>query len=528
MGTAEKLSGTLRLTNIIMLVAVVLGIVAVFLRTVYDWDLDHELYYGSRLLAGELIWTREFHDKLPLVPMLFTLPAMLGGIQVWRTMSLAACLLSALAMRRWTPRALGLPDSDPVLRGRIVDFGLLFILYCATCDIGQFTSINPASAFLAMLAMLLMLLTVWREGLSFRHRVALMLAGSLTAAVSISMRPYFAAPLAFTLCWAFAGALISAKDRKQPAVLAIGWGAAIGAIGFAVNVLPYVLAGRLDALRDGVLMNGDDVNGNPFLSSFIEVLHAHDLLTMLIFGTMGATTAAMLAGYRGKGRMGAAFAQMLGAAILLFLYIATKHWWPHYIHFFEAIAGIMVVILLAALGGGEMRPWIERLLIPALRIGLPLFALAATAYDIRVFVGIAPDRRISHFHAEIADAMESYRRTRPEAERSFLIPFDMYTHWRLREGRHGFPHAANTSHIFAGWWTNVGHYPSFMTPRNPAEYCAALMRQGPAIIATFGGLDNSEENAQIGECLSAPDSAYRLDYRKPLLRGTDMDFYVRR
>ncbi|WP_218777575.1 hypothetical protein, partial [Acetobacter orientalis] len=46
-----------------------------FLTPTYNWDLDHEMYFGSRLLHGELIWTNEFHDKLPFVPFLFVIPA---------------------------------------------------------------------------------------------------------------------------------------------------------------------------------------------------------------------------------------------------------------------------------------------------------------------------------------------------------------------------------------------------------------------------------------------------------------------
>lgn len=42
-------------------------IVFVFIRQDYDWDIDHEIYYGQQLLFGNLLRTKEFHDKSPLV-----------------------------------------------------------------------------------------------------------------------------------------------------------------------------------------------------------------------------------------------------------------------------------------------------------------------------------------------------------------------------------------------------------------------------------------------------------------------------
>ena len=32
-----------------------------------NWDLYNNLYYGSRLTQGELLWKVEFHDKFPLI-----------------------------------------------------------------------------------------------------------------------------------------------------------------------------------------------------------------------------------------------------------------------------------------------------------------------------------------------------------------------------------------------------------------------------------------------------------------------------
>lgn len=46
----------------------------------WDWDIDHMMYYGSRLLQGELVWTREYDDKLPLVQYIFARVAYFSAI----------------------------------------------------------------------------------------------------------------------------------------------------------------------------------------------------------------------------------------------------------------------------------------------------------------------------------------------------------------------------------------------------------------------------------------------------------------
>ena len=76
----------------LLVLANLLAILAVFLSG-YDWDLDHEFYYGSRLLEGELLWTREFHDKLPMLQMVMA-PSRLGYRYGADSRSASACFAS--------------------------------------------------------------------------------------------------------------------------------------------------------------------------------------------------------------------------------------------------------------------------------------------------------------------------------------------------------------------------------------------------------------------------------------------------
>jgi len=53
----------------------------------HDWDLDAFLYLGSRLDQGELLYTKDFETKLPLVQYLFWIPYKFGGIGAWRILT---------------------------------------------------------------------------------------------------------------------------------------------------------------------------------------------------------------------------------------------------------------------------------------------------------------------------------------------------------------------------------------------------------------------------------------------------------
>ena len=61
-----------RILCILFLTIFFFGFVRDLTIPIYDWDLDTEMYFGSRLLKGELIYLNEFHDKLPFVQYIFS------------------------------------------------------------------------------------------------------------------------------------------------------------------------------------------------------------------------------------------------------------------------------------------------------------------------------------------------------------------------------------------------------------------------------------------------------------------------
>ncbi|WP_156840021.1 hypothetical protein [Novosphingobium aquimarinum] len=533
---ADKgLARALRWASLILVLANVLAVVTVFLSG-YDWDLDHEFYFGSRLLAGELLWTREFHDKLPMLQMVMVLPASFeAGIQVWRAMSLITCLVCFLGLRVWIPRLVG---GEPALRAdrqRVVDFGLLFLLFMTTMSPGGVSTINPVASFLAATVMVLMLLMAHSEPASTMARIAVFVLGGLAAALAISMRPYFLAPLAFTVLWLLAEAFLAkapAAPRRKVLLQSIAWAASIGGFGVACNVLPYVVTGQVDALRDGLRLLASDVNQAPFLINVIGFLWVSlrdgQLLPVYIAAIFAGVTVLSLVGARKGEGINPLVYHAIGAIVVLFAFMAAKHWWNHYVHLFDAFAGYLLILFLIQICEGRLRDAIGAPLRAASRYALPLLALLCLGLAVRDLVHGTRAADEDHPHAVLVREITRYRASRPASDRSILVPVSVYAHWQLNEGRHGFPHAANTGHILAGWWQQIGPFTGFLAPRDAREYCRTLMRRGPAIVVTFQGMDHPRPNRELARCLSAPGSRYRLDTVRKLSEDAEIDFFIRR
>lgn len=535
--TADKsLARALGLGSLLLIVANAVGIAAVFMSG-YDWDLDHEFYYGSRLLAGELLWTREFHDKLPMLQMLTAIPAaFVDGIQVWRALSLGICLACMLGMRRWIPRLIdGDPRAKPV-RQRAVDFGLLFLIAMTTMSPGNFSTINPVSSCLAAAVMVRMLLLAREETPAIGRRIAIYGIGGFAAALAISIRPYVLAPLAFTLLWLLAESALAKSPNRSPRQIlsqCAAWGVAIGGFGLACNVLPYLVIGRLDALRDGLGLLAADVNKASFISNVVGFawvsLRSADLLPIYMIVIVGSVLAFSIPGFRRGEPINRLVLHGLGAIVALLAYMAAKHWWNHYVHMFDAFVAYLLIVFVIQFGEGRMREAIGKPLSKAARYALPLLALLCLGFAGRDMVRAGQADTRTHPQAILTASIADYLANRPVSDRSFLAPISVYAHWQLRESRHGFPHAANTGHIKAGWWRGIGNFPSFLAPHNAREYCQVLMDKGPNVVVTYHGLGHEKLNRAVRACLTSPGSRYALDQtRVGIAKNGSIDFFVRR
>jgi hypothetical protein len=243
---------SLLLTVLGLLLVFTLISVAELRSTNWDWDIDHRMYFGSRLLHGELIWTSEYDDKLPLMQFLFAIPALARSVRVWQLMAMAMVLSAAYGIFVWLDH--GLRRSWQVTAGQSTRIALVAAClypYLIAVLPGSISHHNSATASIFTLGMIASLpahnssqskVTSWTP-FSARYWVAALLMAS-----AISLRPYYLLPGLLAAPWQTARDLCQI-DRplqsftavKAMVLRSIQWAATIALIGLLLNALPYLI-----------------------------------------------------------------------------------------------------------------------------------------------------------------------------------------------------------------------------------------------------------------------------------------------
>lgn len=494
-------------------------IVLSFSERGYNWDLDHEMYFGTRLLSGELIWTREFHDKLPFAQILFALPAWIGSVQAWRAIALVLCLAAAASLIRQTPRAFDMGRLSGRERGWVTAFGAGMFLAFTLVLPGGISVLNPAATALAMIAVLTILSDLRRPG---QGGGAALLAGALAAAAAISLRPYFLAPLALAVLWGALRPVLAQGARRRILPIAVfralvwtGW---IGLWGMILNVLPYLLTGQFGAVRLGLAALASDLYGREPWLIFRRMVANWDLFPSVMWVAFCAIAAAFVLTARPRAKTVPAVLFVYASVLTLFGLTVSQRWWDHYTQLFSGYFGLLMIVIGAWLS--EARHW------P--RTGTPLRALAAIGalvLGIGMAVSTIRDIRAATPHEDdgrgaILTSFQEYRARTGRQDVPFLAPAQVFLHWQLNEPRHGFPHSANTGHVLRGWWRDLPERSWVAMPPDPQAYCDLMRDKGPAMIV----LTRFE---QFVPCLEGGGSPYRLDATLPLPGRWPMRIYLR-
>jgi len=472
---------------------------AAFLTPTYDWDVDHEIYFAQRLLQGEWLWMREFHDKLPAIQLVFLVPAWLSSVTVWRLMSLTAVLGAALVMTRLLPQFIGLDRLGSLARRRILWFGGLVWTAWMFGSAGGITVVNPMVASLQLISLLLILhLAVHPEIRGIRW-LALALVAGLAGALAISVRPYVVGQsvLVVLLGVAWRGGWVrggSPAPSSLPRTILDGlaWTLIFLFWGSVLNVLPYALSGQMALFREGMAMLAGELNPNSAVRGFIDSLRRSDTLGFFVtFALLILATLASLPRLDTRVRM-VALVLICGTASTLAMFL-TKHYWPHYNSLLVGAHVVLALVLLAhAAQSGSRLSTAIALGISAL-VAIPPFALA----------GARAALLLSPADTETA-AIVAFMSTGQAGGHDFLAVSDMKSHWLLQQSRHGFPHAANTKHIHNGWWGKAPEVTQIFAPRTGEAYCARLLSAGPEYVF-------DRRDGFVVDCLTSAASPYSLD-----------------
>lgn len=449
---------------------------------VWGWDVDHFMYFGQRLTAGQFHWTLEFDDKLPVLQFLFVLPAAFDSLAVWRGMSITFQVLGALSVGCVVDDILARHAhmTPPERRRHAALAGLVFLGFNAWFP-GGIHHINATAASTSALALAAAVLSVRRAG---RLRLSFLLCSTLAASIAIGIRPYLLIPLIAAISWIF---LRDATGAARALGRTATWIVCVGLFGLAVNALPYLLIGQMDSFVAGMTMLSQDLNPQSktslLLSFYRSVTRAPEPAVMLVMLAVAACvfSVAAMAGRRVEASPlhhdTLVFALLVPALLLLSIF--TKHFWSHYIQMFSPFLAIGVAMFFVfarpAVAEASRVRWA---LLSALGLVLVL-PLPDAALDLVRYASSDRPSGGAQLVSKVALVLEQ----QPEDRRDFLFVDNMYVHWTLGEPRHGFPHGANSVQIIKrGWWRDVVMPAHFDHPTDRDAYCRALTDYGPSVV----------------------------------------------
>ena len=480
----------------------------------WNYDLNGLLFFGQRLLSGDLHWTSTFDDKLPIVQFIFALPSAFESIGVWVLMSIVSVFGGAWAcfiVVNDSLRAdLSLTSSERSKYSLLASFSMI---YLSTFMHGGIHHINPMAASAAISSIALLIIFFRRNQtniVDYRYFVA----SAVLASIAIGIRPYFILMQLIASIWIIAR---SEKKNSLKNVIAYWffWIALTGIFGIIVNFLPYLVTGQLEAFWAGMQMLSQTLHPSSLTTVvgtiFYNFKNQSIVETVLIIGSTSSWIYAVVAIFK---KNFPPFIHKISLDIivltlllpsLLGLMFVTKHFWPHYMQMLAPFFSIGFSFIFYI--------FVRNISINKRLIGTTIIAtgVLASLPFLAESVNSILDKKTFKLDRKVTE-ISKFLDIQSKNQRDFLFLDDMYVHWKLKESRHGFPHSANTIHIFSGFWQSVKMPKLFSHPTNGSQYCMALNSKGPSILIVSDQMLKFEI-----ECLSRLST---YDLAKKLSDGT--------
>lgn len=505
--------------------------------TLYDWDVDHRMYFGTRILSGELLYTREFDDKLPFVQFMFLMPALLGSVRAWIVSSALILVLSAIGISYATILMIrqGWPTLSRSISNSIGILASASYLFLISVLPSSMAHPNSTSASVCSLAYSCLIVS---QCLSARlYKVAWFFLAALFAATSISIRPYYAPTLVLAGLWlplrgqylvrhSFRSNNIFCYDQVKIWLgdtlrFLTSWIATIVSLGLAINIAPYLFANKLSYFMSGLEFNAQGLNPQS-ISSIISAQinffrYSGNMTFMLLITSFLVPAIILLKKLYHLLTLGINRAELnlpeldlvfagLFPAILLEAAILSKHWWPNYQLLFAPFASVSLALSISFFLEKRFVTVTTRFKPMVIILFCSLSLLISSISEMRMVISSVRDAKVSsHPESRFLKDFKLYLQTEKlrGMKTDFLDAHHMYTHWKLRESRHGFPHAANLKKIEMGWGEQLKAIKNSDFPLNKAELCKSYLERGPSIIvARVGSYSN--------QCLSSAIKRYSL------------------
>ena len=495
----------------------------------YDHDIDQFMYFGSRILHGELIWTKEFDDKSPIVQYIFSLPATFKSTNIFVLITLIVSIVGSylgyiMLKDILENSALDINKKDKKL---ILYFGTILYLTLMVCIHGSLHHINAISSSLCLITISI---TYFNQ---YKRNKILTNISAITSALSISIRPYYLFNIIALPIWLSirrTNYIEGKKDINKRGIIMryvisqINWFAIITFYIILFNLTPYILSGNLSDFIYGIKLNSVDyINHNVFLRQYINIgrnpILYPIILVMIILPVIRIFFQKTINNYYKKRENGLIKLYKLDSDIVFFgifspllleLMFYKKHFFSHYFTLFSPYILISTVLLLALLA--RINKQINNFHILKYTIKnifiLALIVCLVTNQSLPNAINEISNKNMTNKSYKLNLTKEFLDQERIKSDKfGFLAPNDNYIHWKLDESRHGFPQKAVFRNIANGRmdkltkkFDNLDY--KFLLP-NKAQLCETLSKNGPEYIIT-------ERNDFSFNCLKKKSSEYKL------------------
>ncbi len=495
----------------------------------YDHDIDQFMYFGSRLLHGELIWTKEFDDKSPVVQYIFSLPAAFKSTSIFVLLTLIISIISVY-IGYWMLKDM-IKDSKLKINKKdensILYFGTILYLTILVSVYGSFHHINAISSSLCLISIVIGYFNKKKES-TVKYNLS-----AITAAFSISIRPYYVLNIIVLPLWLSLREreLIfdrEGKERNRRYLKYIKsqlkWILILIFYITLFNLTPYIWNGNLSDFVYGIKLNSIDyVNHNIFYRQYINIgrnpILYPILLGMILLPISRILFRKIIINYYHKVENSLSKLYKLDTDIIFFglinpalleIMFYRKHFFGHYFTLFSPFILISIVLLLVLIT--RINKMINdfhiiKFSIKSISIILLIVCLI-TNQSVTNALNEVIYKKISLKSYKVS-LIKDFVNQEKLKNRSFnfLAPENNYIHWKLDESRHGFPQKAVFRNISQGKLDNVINehskldYKFLMPVKN--QLCEALNKYAPEYIIT-------ENNDYSFNCLNQKTSKYNL------------------
>ena len=517
------------LTNLIYSLVFILITIKELITEKYDHDIDQFMYFGSRILHGELIWTKEFDDKSPIVQYIFSIPATFKNTNIFVLITLIVSVIGALLgyiMLKDILKDSAL-DINNKVKNSILYFGTILYLTLLACIYGSLHHINAISSSLCLITISITYLNQEK-----RNKILTNIS-AITSALSISIRPYYLLNMIFIPIWLSLRRTKNIVEKENTykkgkimsyIISQTNWIAIVTFYILLFNVTPYIISGNLTDFVYGIKLNSIDyVDHNIFLRQYINIgrnpILYPLLLAMISLPVIRIFFQKIIHKYYKKKENGLLKLYKLDIDIIFFgifspilleIMFYKKHFFGHYFTLFSPyifISSVLLLTLLARINKLINGFYIFKYSIKNIFI-VSLIICLITNQSLPETISQILNKNITNKSYKLDLTKKFLEKEKIKSnDFGFLAPNDNYVHWKLDESRHGFPQKAVFRNIANGRMdilTKEYASPSykFLLP-NKDNLCKILSSNGPKYIIT-------ERNDFSFNCLNKKSSEYKL------------------